>query len=408
MSFLDRFKKKSAAPDAGASDEVPVRVEPKLSDDAAPWVRVDPETGEIHPEDVPDKAAPQLPAGEADAVRPVAAPASPAAPAFDPYGIGQAPFEMVPPEKKEQQEPKAASAEAPAPVRPAFEKKLDSAAFQPAPAAEVKSAPKTEPRPNPLRSKPDEVTKPVPRRELREPRPVRGFSVGAEFPAGPSEEELIARRRTKNRLVGAAVLMAALVVAAPFIMDEPRPVDAPPLDTTVPEMPEQTTKLELNAPQLPKNEGDVMVTESGLGKAGESVAKANLAQEARDSMKPKTEPVEKTQKTEQPAVKPAAKPAAPEKAQKPQAPLKTVGVKPPSGQGWYVQVMATSSERQAESAVKRITELGFPAYRVPVEKGAATLWRVRVGLYKDKKEAESVVGAIVLNGIANKPYVAKQ
>ena len=78
------------------------------------------------------------------------------------------------------------------------------------------------------------------------------------------------------------------------------------------------------------------------------------------------------------------------------------------GQGFYVQVMATSSELEAERTVKKLALLGLPAYRAAVDRKATTLWRVRVGLYKTKKEAEGVVGTIVLNGIASKPIVGLQ
>lgn len=457
MSFLDRFKKKPLDREVeDAVDEGSQRVEPRLGDEAAPWVRVDPETGEIHPDDQAAAAAdaPSAPAA------PVAQPSAPstgapsAPPPFDPYGIGAAPFEEVPPagesgrpvESAESAQPaqpapqSSAPAFVPVEVRPEPEAPAES----PAPASSAApsvGAPEpivVPPVPSaaPVRSEPEQpeaVTKPVPRERARaaasaeraeRSERMRGFPVGAAAPKGPSEEELIARRRTKNRLVGAAVLMAALVVAAPFIMDDPVNREAPPISTEVPPVPPAsgeavTTELPLNAPAAPKAEGDTMVTTSDLGKGGESVAKANLAQEARDSSQvksPKTEaaPAAKPDPKPADAKKPDAK-AADAKKEAPKAdakpavkPTKTAGITPPAGEGWYVQVMATSSERQAEAAVKKIVDLGLPAYRVPVEKGAATLWRVRVGLYKTKKDAEGVVGNLVLNGIGSKPYVAKQ
>ena len=468
MSFLDRFKKKPLDREVeDAVDEGAQRVEPRLGDEAAPWVRVDPETGEIHPDDQAATAA-EAPSAPAQPAAP-SAPASPAAPSapppFDPYGIGAAPFEEVPP-ADESGRP-VESAQSAQPAEPAQGQQSSAPAFVPvevrpepgapaepaAPAPTVGVAepivvqpaapvPPVSPAPAPVRPEPEQpeaVTKPVPRERARaaasaeraeRSERMRGFPVGAAAPKGPSEEELIARRRTKNRLVGAAVLMAALVVAAPFIMDDPGNREAPPISTEVPPVPPAsgeavTTELPLNAPAAPKAEGDTMVTPSDLGKGGESVAKANLAQEARDSSQAKPSKTEPAAKTDAKAdAKPAAKPADAKKpdakaadakkdAPKPDAkpavkPTKTAGITPPAGEGWYVQVMATSSERQAEAAVKKIVDLGLPAYRVPVEKGAATLWRVRVGLYKTKKDAEGVVGNLVLNGIGSKPYVAKQ
>ncbi|MDR3770924.1 MAG: SPOR domain-containing protein [Sutterella sp.] len=463
MSFLDRFKKKPLDREVeDAVDEGSQRVEPRLGDEAAPWVRVDPETGEIHPDDQAAAAADTPSAPAATAAQPAApstgAPSAP--PPFDPYGIGAAPFEEVPPadesgrpvESAESAQPAQPAPQSSAPAFVSVEVRPEPEAPAESPAPASSAAPSVGapepivvlpvPSAAPVRSKPEQpeaVTKPVPRERARaaasaeraeRSERMRGFPVGAAAPKGPSEEELIARRRTKNRLVGAAVLMAALVVAAPFIMDDPVNREAPPISTEVPPVPPAsgeavTTELPLNAPAAPKADGDTMVTPSDLGKGGESVAKANLAQEARDSSQAKPSKTEPAAKTDAKAdAKPAAKPADAKKpdakaadakkdAPKPDAkpavkPTKTAGITPPAGEGWYVQVMATSSERQAEAAVKKIVDLGLPAYRVPVEKGAATLWRVRVGLYKTKKDAEGVVGNLVLNGIGSKPYVAKQ
>lgn len=451
MSFLDRFKKKPLDREVeDAVEEGSSRVEPRLGEESAPWVRVDPETGEIHPDDTPQGLSAQraqaassvaengfVATASATASTAAGTSESPAAPPpFDPYGIGASPFEVVPPaEPQASPETPAATSASPAAASSAPFVPVEvrpEPAFEPAHAA-PKSVREEEPE-----LRPEAVMKPVPRERARAAaaeraaRPVRGFSVGAAAPSGPSEEELIARRRTKNRLVGAAVLMAALVVAAPFVMDDPRPRDEAPLSTEVPSMPpaatDVTTELPLNAPPTPKAEGDTMVRHSDLGKAGESVAKANLAQEARDSVakaeaeKKAAEAAKSAQNAQTPKTtaktnekaatkKPDAKADA--KTDKPAAkpalkPTKTVGITPPTGEGWYVQVMATSSERQAEAAVKTIVDLGLPAYRIPVEKGAATLWRVRVGLYKTKKDAEGVVGNLVLNGVGSKPYVAKQ
>ena len=88
--------------------------------------------------------------------------------------------------------------------------------------------------------------------------------------------------------------------------------------------------------------------------------------------------------------------------------MRSVGITPPTGKGYYVQIVATSSELEAEKYVKRLALLGLPAYRVPVERPGATLWRVRVGLFKDAREAEGAKGTIVLNGVAQKPMIGQQ
>ena len=68
------------------------------------------------------------------------------------------------------------------------------------------------------------------------------------------------------------------------------------------------------------------------------------------------------------------------------------------GKGFYVQVLATSSERNAEKLVRELSAKGYPAYKVSVSQKAGTLWRVRVGNYATRDEARGVQGTLVLDG----------
>ena len=99
----------------------------------------------------------------------------------------------------------------------------------------------------------------------------------------------------------------------------------------------------------------------------------------------------------------AARKPAPEAVKKPQP--KSAGITPPTGKGWYVQVLATGNEEAAERTVRKMALLGLPAYKT---KEGGNLWKVRAGLYGTRKEAEGAIGTIVLNGVAQKPYVSKQ
>ena len=54
--------------------------------------------------------------------------------------------------------------------------------------------------------------------------------------------------------------------------------------------------------------------------------------------------------------------------------------------------------------MKKLALLGLPAYRT---NEGGNLWKVRVGLYGDKNEAEGARGTIVLNGVAQKPYLGQ-
>lgn len=298
---------------------------------------------------------------------------------YDPYGIAEA-------EAREREAAAKARREAPVPPAPVPEEDLPGADPDlEEPAAAAPGAKPEEPDPDseaPI-PEPAVVREPVPRRTAvkRVPKPE---------PLPPSDEELLARRRTKHRLVGAAALLMAVVVAAPFVLDNEEDFAKSPLSTEIPEVSETQTKLDI--PTVPA-ESEPKAPD--VQKSDEASAAAKPAEKKAAAPKPsegKPTEMKPTSKSERPAAK--SEPS--------------VGIEPPTGTGWYVQVMATSSEREAERAVKRLSLLGLPAYRMPVETRATTLWRVRAGLFKTKKEAEGVVGTIVLNGIASKPLVSRQ
>ena len=236
-----------------------------------------------------------------------------------------------------------------------------------------------------------------------------------------SEEEIIARRRTKHRLVGAAALLLAVVVAAPFVLDNESSFETASIDTTIPSVSDNSTTLEV--PPVPVDDALESKLEAleGAGAATEETGtEANAQADSKVPAKAEVKSAEKgadntsakpssdkTQKAAQADQKADKTDKTEKTAQKPQT-APSVGITPPEGKGFYVQVMATSSELEAERTVKKLALLGLPAYRMPVERKATTLWRVRVGLYKTRKEAEGVVGTIVLNGIVSKPLVGAQ
>ena len=302
-----------------------------------------------------------------------------------------------------------------------------------APAAQapfVMPEPRQEPDPLPAAAAESEeaealkpALKPVPREQVRaQAERERAAERPARRPL--TDAELLARRRTKHRMVGAAVLLMAAVVAAPFVIDNEPPIDTSKLESTDINIPKESeTSTTLNVPPAAHGDraqaGDVDVSDTSMGRA-ESTAKANLEREAKGAAEAapkqpgktaapaqaaKSEKVEKT--PAKPAEKTAAKPdpKAQKPAQKPQPAAKSAGIAPPTGKGWYVQVVATSNEAAAERTVKKLAHRGLPAYRT--NEGGA-LWKVRVGLYAEKSEAEGVRGTIMLNGIAQKPYLAKK
>ncbi len=67
------------------------------------------------------------------------------------------------------------------------------------------------------------------------------------------------------------------------------------------------------------------------------------------------------------------------------------GVSDPSGPGFAVQVMIFDTRREADSLASRLVAKGYPAFVMDPVKGAPRgIYRVRVGKYKNRKDAEAI------------------
>jgi cell division septation protein DedD len=66
----------------------------------------------------------------------------------------------------------------------------------------------------------------------------------------------------------------------------------------------------------------------------------------------------------------------------------------PAGSGFEIQVGALRERGLADSIAKRLVAKGYPAYVVPPAKGTPDPYRVRVGKYKDRREADTVAAKL--------------
>jgi len=85
---------------------------------------------------------------------------------------------------------------------------------------------------------------------------------------------------------------------------------------------------------------------------------------------------------------PAPKPPAP----KTPAPIppKAAPVSEPKGDGFVVQVAAVKERSEADTIAKRLSSKGFKSFVSSPTEGAARVYRVRVGKFNDRREAENV------------------
>lgn len=89
----------------------------------------------------------------------------------------------------------------------------------------------------------------------------------------------------------------------------------------------------------------------------------------------------------------AAAPAAPAPA--PAAPpTGPLAASEPKGAGYAIQLTALGKRDEADAIARRLSGKGYSAYVVPPEAGAPAVFRVRVGKFKERREAEGVAAKL--------------
>ena len=208
-------------------------------------------------------------------------------------------------------------------------------------------------------------------------------------------------RLVKERLVGAAVLMAAAVILIPEMLSGPdRASRAEPGAQSRSDSPIKTYTIDLS--HSPSEQPPQAVVENRAPPPEEPLAaEADAAQPAQsDQAKPEVpqqsaavtpQPQTQSQATSQPPPQPVVEqPTATSPARAAQRPLGSGGEAPTSGQ-WAVQIGTFSKEENAGRLVKQLRDQGQSAFVMPVKSGGATLYRVRIGPMKDRASAEAAL-----------------
>ena len=79
------------------------------------------------------------------------------------------------------------------------------------------------------------------------------------------------------------------------------------------------------------------------------------------------------------------------------APVATAGPRvaaEPAGPGFAIQLAALGKRDEADGIARRLTGKGYPAYVITPDSGGPSVFRVRVGKFKDRKEAESMAARL--------------
>lgn len=235
-------------------------------------------------------------------------------------------------------------------------------------------------------------------------------------------------RHVKERLVGAAVLVAAAVILIPEMLSGPpreqrdQPVaeaaqgGEPPLktytidlsqspaakDAATPESAAPPTVIQAPAPP-PESIEPAAPAESASSESvvpdqatPESPAVENQVDAATSADATSVRPPPVVAATSRRGVAPSATPPANH-----EAPARGEKV---TDKGWAVQLASLDSRNAAETMSRKLRDKGYDAFVVPFKKGSTTWYRVRVGPVKDRQAAgelqrkvkETTPGAIVV------------
>jgi DedD protein len=219
-----------------------------------------------------------------------------------------------------------------------------------------------------------------------------------------SEEELQLKKRARRRLMGAVVLVAAVAVILPMVLDsEPKPTSQE-INIQIPsqDMKGFTSKV---VPLTPPVKGEVRGTDKPAAQAIDKPA----AQATDKSAEKAADPAKATV-AEAPAAKGVEKPAEKTPASKPspekpvaKAPEKAVEKAPPSKAGtFFIQVTALADVDRAKLVQQKIIDAGFPAYTQTIPAGKGSVTRVRAGPFAARDEADKAQAALQGMGLEGK------
>ncbi|MAT65564.1 MAG: sporulation protein [Gammaproteobacteria bacterium] len=186
--------------------------------------------------------------------------------------------------------------------------------------------------------------------------------------------------KLKQRLVGAAVIVALAAIFIPMILEGP--VDGMgPIGSNLPPAPEYKVKDRLEPLVLPPPPA-----ESDSASAAAEVPQAPEATlpEPAPAAEPEPEPTPEPEPAPAPDPAPAAEPA----------PAQPPAAASTPASGWVVQVASFSQQANAERLRDQLQAKGYKAFVESASTGAGTTWRVRVGPVSERPAAEKIQGEI--------------
>lgn len=191
-------------------------------------------------------------------------------------------------------------------------------------------------------------------------------------------------RQLKQRVVGAALLVAFGVIFIPIFLDNDALETAVPPTVDIPPPPEDAP-----AAALPLDEAAIDALATGIDAAPEAPPEgAGTRAPAESDVSGETVPESKSPspapETEAQPL-PAPEPAPPEPAKPAAAPPESVTA---AMSGWAIQLGSFSSEVNARRLLDTLRAGGYTAYLERHREGTTTVFKVRVGPERERADAE--------------------
>jgi DedD protein len=195
-------------------------------------------------------------------------------------------------------------------------------------------------------------------------------------------------RALKERIIGAAVLVALAVVVVPVFLDGP-PAGREVHSERVPlpgqdEQAAQTIVLE-------RNRSEPVPAQAASAPEQESPAPAVV-----DTPAPAQEPASTMEPEE--VVRKSVSAAADTPAEKPEIPPASATASVSSTGMFAVQLGSFSSKENAEKLAAELRRQGFAAFMSQLDTASAQLHRVRIGPQKDRQAAEAMAARLAKAG----------
>jgi DedD protein len=199
-------------------------------------------------------------------------------------------------------------------------------------------------------------------------------------------------RRVKERLIGASILVALIVLVVPELLSGPKPAAGRPAATLPAATPEPirnvTVDLSTSKPAAnPDAEASVAAPASAAIAAPAVHDAPDMPASATDSVPPSASPhaAPNLVPTSVAAANPPARPAAVESPAR--SPIS-------ASHAWSVQLGSFASRANADNLTRQLKSQGFSVFVAPGGSGSGVRYRVRVGPLSDRESAERMAAKL--------------